>query len=236
MITRTVSNNTFKHVAATVEDLVSKVATRKRVTWAPEGITKAMTFEIEPWRRIRPTPSTSVRGVNGRHRVAPFTLPDAPMMKPLADYTSPWWPILPSAPVSCDLVLIDDDDDKKPGAAPAPLARTQPVSLAVVYAIAEELRKIEDMKKFINESERVELEEDLDDEFGPWADDMKEDVDTDGVREYVDRPVDDLMARLNALSAGHGEPVVQTTPPNFDHLEARFNARCRRGHMADACT
>jgi hypothetical protein len=217
MITRSVSNNMLKQVTAVVDELVTKVTTRKRVTWAPEGITKAMTFEIEPWRRIRPTPPTNIRCRDYEVLASPFKLPDAPMMKPLAnysDYTTPgsWWPIIPSAPVSCDLVLIDDDDDddKKPSAAPA-LARSQPVSLAVIYAIAEELRKRKDLDKFIDEPEMEELETDMDDEFGPWTDDKENDWD-DEFGEWTE-----------------SNTVVQTDPPNFDDLEERFNALLRQG-------
>jgi len=39
-------------------------------------------------------------------------------------------------------------------------------------AIAEELRKVRDMNEFIKESEKVKLEQDLDDEFDVWAEDM----------------------------------------------------------------
>ena len=143
-------------------------------------------------------------------------------MKPLANYSDylpplpplpprPSTPPRPSAPVSCDLVLIDDDDDdKKPSAAPA-LARVQPVSLAVIYAIAEELRRIKDMDKFIDEPEMEELETDLDDDFGPWTDDKENDWD-DEFGEWTE-----------------SNTVVQTDPPNFDDLEERFNALLRQG-------
>jgi len=171
MLTRTLSNNSFKEVKSVMEDLVHKVATRKKVTWHPSGITEAMTFEIEPWRRIRPTPPTNVRCGDYEVPVAPFTLPDAPMMKPLADY-SDYKPSPPQTPFCCstrpynlrprkdvavqpmtNLVLRfngDGGDDKKPDPPSAPLlARSQPVSLAVIYEIAEELRKIKDMDEFM---------------------------------------------------------------------------------------
>jgi hypothetical protein len=182
MLTRSLSNNIHNQVKSVVEDLINKAVTRrKKVTWASKGVTEARTFEIEPWRRIRPTPPTRVRSADKGTHDEPFTLPYAPMMKPLADYSDyapkpthpmPSW-IVPSPPAECELVLIDDDDDddKKPSSA-APLARTQPVSLAVIYAIAEELRKVKNMNEFIKESDKMELEQDLDDEFDVWAEDM----------------------------------------------------------------
>jgi hypothetical protein len=176
MLTRSLSKTIHNQVKSVVEDLVHKVATRKKVTWASNGVTEARTFEIEPWRRIRPTPPTRIRSADKEAHDEPFTLPDAPMMKPLADYSdyeltkSSW--IVPSPPAECELVLIDDDDDDKKPSSAAPLARAQPVSLAVIYAIAEELRKVRDMNEFIKESEKVKLEQDLDDEFDVWAEDM----------------------------------------------------------------
>jgi len=182
-----------------VDDLINKVAIRKRVTWASNGVTEARTFEIEPWRRIRGTPPTRIRSSDKGTYDEPFTLPDAPMMKPLADYSDYEPPkpqaslfqmvalagierragrTVPSPPAECELVLIDDDDDgdddgdKKPGPSSAPLARTQPVSLAVIYALAEELRKVKDMNEFIKNSEKVKLKYELDDEFDVWAEDM----------------------------------------------------------------
>ena len=197
MLTRSLSNNIHNQVKSVVEDLINKAVTRrKKVTWASKGVTEARTFEIEPWRRIRPTPPTRVRSADKGAHDKPFTLPYAPMMKPLADYSDYEPPkpqaslfqmvalagierragrTVPSPPAECELVLIDDDDDdgdKKPGPSSAPLARTQPVSLAVIYAVAEELRNVKDMNAFIKDSEEVKLKIELDEEFDVWAEDM----------------------------------------------------------------
>ena len=173
MLARTLSNNSFNQVKSVMEDLVNKVATRKKVTWHPSGITSAMTFEIEPWRRIRPTPPTNVRCGDYEVPVAPFTLPDAPMMKPLADYSDYKQPqpfccttrpynlrprkdvaVQPTTNLFLKFDDDGDDDDKKPDPPSAPLlARSQPVSLSVIYEMAEELRKIKDMDEFITRSE-----------------------------------------------------------------------------------
>jgi hypothetical protein len=192
MLTRSLSKTIHNQVKSVVEDLVHKVAIRKKVSWASNGVTEARTFEIEPWRRIRPTPPTRIRSADKEAHDEPFTLPDAPMMKPLADYSDydPPKPqptatmaalagiarradrTVPSPQAECELVLIDDDDDDKKPSSAAPLARTQPVSLAVIYAIAEELRKVKNMNEFIKESEKMELKFELDEEFDVWAEDM----------------------------------------------------------------
>ena len=194
MLTRSLSNNIHNQVKTVVDGLINKVATRKKVTWASNGITDARTFEIEPWRRIRATPPTRIRSSDKWACDEPFPLPDAPMMmKPLADYTDyePQPPCqskptyarprktitakvepITKVVIECCGTGPTDDDDKKPGPSAAPLARTQPVSLAVVYAIAEELRKVKDMNEFIKESEKMELKFELDEEFDVWAEDM----------------------------------------------------------------
>ena len=184
MLTRSLSNNIHNQIKGIVDDLINKVVTRKKVTWAPKGITEARTFEIEPWRRIRPTPPTMVRCADKGTEDEPFTLPVAHMMKPLADYSdyvSPSFVIrskatsakatsakatsakATSAKVlpSMDLILMcdlddDDDDDKKPGpSAPPLLPRSQTVSLAEVYAIIENMKKVKNLDKFINNSVQV---------------------------------------------------------------------------------
>ena len=181
MLTRSLSNNIHNQVKSVVEDLVNKVVNkRKKVTWASNGITAARTFVIEPWRRIRSTPPTRVRSADKGTYDEPFILPDAPMMKPLADY-SDYKPPEPTPPkamtdrpqkvrprktmtlarvepitkIVMECVLTDDDDDdKKPGSsAAALLPRTQPASLAEVYAIVESMKKIKDLDAFINGSE-----------------------------------------------------------------------------------
>ena len=175
MLTRSLSNNIHNQIKGIVDDLINKVVTRKRVTWASNGITAARTFEIEPWRRIRPTPPTMIRRADKGAEDEPFTLPDAPMMKPLADYSDYVSPsprfalairskttsakatpakVLPSM----DLILTceSDDDDDKPGPCAAPLLpRSQTVSLAEMYAIIESIKKIKDLDKLINNSVQV---------------------------------------------------------------------------------
>ena len=96
MLTRTLSGNSFNQVKSVMKDLVHTVAKKKTVSWHPSGITRAMTFEIEPWRRIRPTPPTNIRCSDNDVPVAPFTLPYAPMMKPLADYSDYVTPMPPA--------------------------------------------------------------------------------------------------------------------------------------------
>ena len=178
MLTRSLSNNIHNHIKGIVDDLINKVVTRKRVTWAVNGITEAKTYEIEPWRRIRPTPPTRVRTADKGTEDEPFTLPVAHMMKPLADYSdyvSPSFVIRSKATSakstsakaisakatsakilpSMDLILTceSDDDDDKPGPCAAPLLpRSQTVSLAEMYAIIESIKKIKDLDKLINNS------------------------------------------------------------------------------------
>jgi len=173
MLTRSLSKTIHNQVKSIVDDLVNKVVNkRKKVTWASNGVTAARTFEIEPWRRIRPTPPTRIRSADKEAHDEPFMLPDAPMMKPLADY-SDYEPPQPYQsrsqkvrprktmtlarvePITKIVIeCVPTEDDKKPGSSAASLLpRTQTASLAEVYAIVESMKKIKDLDAFINGSE-----------------------------------------------------------------------------------
>lgn len=140
MLQRTFSMNTTTLVKSVLDDIVSKVVKQhRRVTWLPAGIKSVRTFVPEPWRRVTRKPISYIREVNIEEAV-PFILPPEILTcKPILDD-----PILYEPPqvVHCNVV---------------PLPRTTLVSLDEVYKIAKQLKKIEDMDKFIEDTS-VELQ------------------------------------------------------------------------------
>ena len=140
MLQKTFSVNTTHQVKSVLDDIVSKVVKQhRRVTWLPAGIKSVRTFVPEPWRRVTRKPISYIREVNIEEAV-PFILPPEILTcKPILDD-----PILYEPPqvVHCNVV---------------PLPRTTLVSLDEVYKIAKQLKKIEDMDKFIEDTS-VELQ------------------------------------------------------------------------------
>ena len=140
MLQRTFSMNTTIQVKCVLDDMISKVVKQhRRVTWLPRGITSVRTFVPEPWRRVTRKPISEIRNADVKEAV-PFTLPPEILRcdSMLDD------PVLYEPPqvVHCDMI---------------PLPRASYVSLDEVYKIAKQLKKIEDMDKFIEDTS-VELQ------------------------------------------------------------------------------
>ena len=140
MLQRTFSVNTTYQVKSVLDDMVSKIVKQhRRVTWSPRGITSVRTFVPEPWRKVTRKPFSDIRNADINEAV-PFTLPPEILTcKPILDD-----PVLYEPPqvVHCNVV---------------PLPRTTLVSLNEVYKIAKQLKKIEDIDKFIEDTS-VELQ------------------------------------------------------------------------------
>ena len=140
MLQRTFSMNTTTLVKSVLDDMISKVVKQhRRVTWLPAGIKSVRTFVPEPWRRVTRKPISYIREVNIEEAVPFIIPPEILTCKPILDD-----PILYELPqvVHCNVV---------------PLPRTTLVSLDEVYKIAKQLKKIEDMDKFIEDTS-VELQ------------------------------------------------------------------------------
>lgn len=144
MLQITFSVNTTYQVKSVLDDMVSKVVKhQRRVTWLPAGIKSVRTFVPEPWRKVWRKPFSDIREANIEEAV-PFTLPPEILRcdSMLDD------PVLYEPPqvfrevVQCGVV---------------PLPRTTLVSLDEVYKIAKQLKNIEDMDKFIEDTS-VELQ------------------------------------------------------------------------------
>ena len=129
MLPRTFSVNTTIQVKNVLDDIVSKVVKQhRRVTWSSRGITSVRTFVPEPWRKVWRKPISYIREADIEEAV-PFTLP------PEILTCEPF--IHKPRKIKCELV---------------PLPRTTHVSLDMVYKIAKELNKIDDMDMFIEKT------------------------------------------------------------------------------------
>jgi len=180
MITRQMSH-IHKQVSSVVDSMINSVVHKnpKRVTWLACGISEARTFVIEPWRRMGPTPVSSIKQKDAIS-ANPFTLPiKMKQMKPYFDY-SKWSPPKPLSPISCcgsppkrpntrsqshymtPISAIMESSDTMVRCVPVfeqpRLARCDTtISLAEIYEIAEKIKQAEQgygsYDKFIDESE-----------------------------------------------------------------------------------
>ena len=171
-------SHTTKQVNNVLKDIITQVCykNKKNVSWHPQGITNAYSFEIEPWRNLSRKPVSLIKE-HSPFTSSPFRLPDKiNKIKPYFDYTTykdpnkisynlrnrevleckPMYPI-----VSVHCKLSDDnessdnkfsDNESSDNTIPR-LERTHPISLDEVYKIAQELNRIKDYDKFINDSE-----------------------------------------------------------------------------------
>ena len=76
-------------VSLVLESILDNVVQKnqKRVTWLPAGIKEARTFEIEPWRNMKPTPISQIKS-HDEIAANPYTLPlKMKHMKPYFDHS-----------------------------------------------------------------------------------------------------------------------------------------------------
>ena len=152
-------SSTMKQVSEVLDRIIDCVCKKKRVTWHKDGITKAMTFEIEPWRKILTKPYSTIREIDCLS-CAPFTLPkNISHIEPYFDYDTyrndnynlrPRKEVLVCSPPIYDMPIINCSLDND---STGPLVRCEPISLDKVYKIAEDIKNNLDYEKFINESE-----------------------------------------------------------------------------------
>ncbi len=151
--------------------MMLKNMSKKTVTWHPKGITEARLFVIEPWRKIASKPISSIKQSLG-FASAPFALPlHIPTLKPYFDYNT-WRPKPPTTSLTCCstrpitrsmktytippfLTMTTSDDETVGGNETVYLPRSNAISLADIYKIAEELKNIDNYDKFISESEKT---------------------------------------------------------------------------------
>ena len=169
-------------VSLVLESILDNVVQKnqKRVTWLPAGIKEARTFEIEPWRNMKPTPISQIKS-HDEIAANPYTLPlKMKHMKPYFDH-SKWEKPKPTPPITCcsgprrpmtrsqsymtPLTAIMEASECMVKCEPVfqqpRLARCdKTVTLAEVYKIVEEIELAKQMygsyDKFLEESEKHE--------------------------------------------------------------------------------
>ena len=169
-----------KQVSSALDSVITNVIhkNQKRVSWMPGGIKEARTFEIEPWRNMRPTPMSQIKSYD-EIKANPYTLPlKMKHMKPYFDHST-WVKPKPRAPTTCcsgpsrprtrsqsymtPLTAIMEASDCMVKCEPVfeqpRLARCdKTVTLAEVYKIVEEIELATQMygsyDTFIEESEK----------------------------------------------------------------------------------
>lgn len=187
MITRQMTKQiTTKQVSSILDSIITNVVLKnqKRVSWMPGGIQEARTFEIEPWRSMKPTPKSFIK-LNNEIAANPFTLPlKMKHMNPYFDYSS-WSPPKPISTMGCcgsphvnilktrnqtyqymtPLSSIIESSDHIVKCEPVfhepRLARCdKTITLAEIYEIAEQIKLAEQERgsygKFLEESEMHE--------------------------------------------------------------------------------
>lgn len=175
---------TNKHVSSILDSIITNVVltNQKRVSWMPGGIQEARTFEIEPWRTMRPTPKSFIK-LDNEIAANPFTLPvKMKHMKPYFDYSS-WSPPKPISTMGCcgsphinrpktrfhnmnsslsGIMEVSDTMLKcEPVFEQPRLARCdKTITLAEIYEIAEQIKLAEEKYtshiEFLKESEKHE--------------------------------------------------------------------------------
>lgn len=120
---------------------------KKRVTWNPEGISKARLFVIEPWRRMNRKPLSSIRE-NDQNVASPFTFPcDASYIEPYFDYSTYLKPFpsmgccssvreKPNRPKTRSLTHSSTQESTN-----GRLPRSRTISLTEVYEIVERIKE-----------------------------------------------------------------------------------------------
>lgn len=120
---------------------------KNRVTWNPEGISKARLFLIEPWRRMNRKPLSSIRE-NNQHMASPFTFPcDASYIDPYCDYSTyvKSFPSMgcctsvrekPNRPKTRSLTHSSTQESTN-----GQLSRSRTISLTEVYKIVERIKE-----------------------------------------------------------------------------------------------
>lgn len=95
-----------KQVSPVLDSVLDSIITnvvlknQKRVSWMPGGIKEARTFEIEPWRNMKPTPMSQIKSYD-EIKANPFTLPlKMKHMKPYFDHST-WVKPKPRPPTTC---------------------------------------------------------------------------------------------------------------------------------------
>ena len=183
MITRMMAKQMInKQVSSVLDSIITNVIhkNQKRVSWMPGGIKEARTFEIEPWRNMKPTPMSQIKSYD-KIKANPFTLPlKMKHMKPYFDHST-WVKPKPRPPTTCcsgptrpmtrsqiymtPLTAIMEASDCMVKCEPVfeqpRLARCdKTVTLAEVYKIVEEIELATQMygsyDKFLEESEKHE--------------------------------------------------------------------------------
>lgn len=114
---------------------------KKRVTWNPEGISKARLFVIEPWRKMKRKPLSSIRE-NNQHMASPFTFPcDASYIDPYCDYSTY---VKPRPFIGCCSNSIRDNPNSPTNRSltnNGRLPRSRTISLTEVYEIVERIKE-----------------------------------------------------------------------------------------------
>ena len=104
---------------------------KKRVSWSPEGISKARLFVIEPWRKMKRKPLSLIRE-NDQSIASPFTFPsEVSYIEPYFDYSTYVKPRT-KLPLHCCCSSITNNER---------LPRSRTISLNEVYEIAEKIKK-----------------------------------------------------------------------------------------------
>ena len=114
---------------------------KKRVTWNPEGISKARLFVIEPWRRMNRKPLSSIRE-NDQSVASPFTFPsEVPYIEPYFDYSTY---VKPRSFIGCCSSSIKDKPNRPTTRSLTNselLPRSRTISLTEVYEIVERIKE-----------------------------------------------------------------------------------------------
>ena len=181
MITRMMAKQIINNqVSSVLDSVITNVVhkNQKRVSWMPGGIKEARTFEIEPWRNMKPTPMSQIKSYD-EIKANPYTLPlKMKHMKPYFDHST-WVKPKPRPPTTCcsgptrprtrsqtymtPLTAIMEASDCMVKCNPVfeqpRLARCdKTVTLAEVYKIVEEIELATQMygsyDKFLEESEK----------------------------------------------------------------------------------